>query len=76
MAGNIISRAREQRYYCLINMKCKTNIEEGIKDINIACYCYLLIMAYGMLVRYNAHKWESFIDRKKSKESTLIELSQ
>ena len=92
---NIISR--EQRCYCSINMKCKTNIEkgiyskdnmyyqrylvipekfkEGIKDINIAFYCYLLIMAYGMLVRYNAHKWECFIDRKKSKEATLIELS-
>ncbi len=95
IVGNIISR--EQRCYCWINMKCKTNIEEGIyskdnmyyqryliipekfdegiKDINVAFYCYLLIMAYGMLVRYNAHKWECFIDRKKSKESTLIELS-
>lgn len=49
--------------------------DEGIKDINIAFYCYLLIMAYGMLVRYNAHKWEYFIDRKNSKEATLIEIS-
>lgn len=49
--------------------------DEGIKDINVVFYCYLLIMAYGMLVRYNAHKWECFIDRKKSKESMLIELS-
>lgn len=48
---------------------------EEIKDINIAFYCYLLIMSYGMLVRYNAHKWEKFIDRKQSKEATLIELS-
>lgn len=49
--------------------------EEGIKDINIVFYCYLLIMSYGMLVRYNAHMWEEFIDKKTSKESTLIELS-
>lgn len=49
--------------------------KEGIKDINIIFYCYLLIMSYGMLVRYNAHKWENFIDKKISKEATLIELS-
>lgn len=49
--------------------------KEGIKDINIIFYCYLLIMSYGMLVRYNAHKWEKFIDKKISKEATLIELS-
>ena len=28
-----------------------------------------------MLVRYNAHKWENFIDPKISKESTLIAMS-
>ena len=49
--------------------------DEGIKDINVIFYCYLLIMAYGMLVRYNAHKWECFIDKKNSKEAILIELS-
>lgn len=49
--------------------------KEGIKDINITFYCYLLIMAYGMLVRYNADKWENFIDKKDSKDATLIELS-
>lgn len=32
-------------------------------------------MSYEMLVRYNAHKWENFIDKKISKEATLIELS-
>jgi len=32
-------------------------------------------MGYGMLVRYNAHKWEKFIDPKTSKESTLIGMS-
>lgn len=48
---------------------------EGIKDINVMVYCYLLIMAYGMLVRYNADKWEKYIDRRSSKEATLIELS-
>lgn len=48
---------------------------EGIKDINVMFYCYLLMMSYGMLVRYNAHKWEKFIDRRVSKEATLIELS-
>lgn len=48
---------------------------EGLKDINIAFYCYLLIMSYGMLVRYNAHKWEKYIDKKDSKEAILIELS-
>lgn len=49
--------------------------DEGIKDINVVFYCYLLIMAYGMLVRYNAHKWEEFIDRKNSREAILVELS-
>lgn len=49
--------------------------DEEIKDINIAFYCYLLISAYGMLVRYNAHKWEEFIDRNNSKDAILIELS-
>lgn len=49
--------------------------DEGIKDVNIAFYCYLLIMSYGMLVRYNAHKWEKFVDKKNSNEAILIELS-
>lgn len=49
--------------------------EEGIKDVNVAFYCYLLIMSYGMLVRYNAHKWEKFVDKKSSTEAILIELS-
>ncbi len=48
---------------------------EGIKDLNVSFYCYILIMAYGMLVRYNAHLWDNFIDKKISKESTLIDLS-
>ena len=32
-------------------------------------------MGYGMLVRYNAHKWEKFIDSKLSDESVLISMS-
>lgn len=32
-------------------------------------------MSYGMLVRYNAHKWEKFVDKKSSTEAILIELS-
>lgn len=32
-------------------------------------------MSYGMFVRYNAHVWEKFIDKKNSNEGTLIELS-
>lgn len=44
----------------------------GIYAINLMFYCYLLIMGYGMLVRYNADKWKEFIDPKISKESTLI----
>lgn len=48
---------------------------DGIYTINLMFYCYLLIMSYGMLVRYNAHKWENFIDPKISKESTLIAMS-
>lgn len=49
--------------------------ENGIYSLNLMFYCYLLIMSYGMLVRYNAHKWENFIDPKISKESTLIAMS-
>lgn len=49
--------------------------EDGIYCLNLMFYCYLLIMSYGMLVRYNAHKWENFIDPKISKESTLIAMS-
>lgn len=48
---------------------------EGLKDINVSFYCYLLIMSYGMLVRYNANIWENFIDKKTSSFSTLLELS-
>lgn len=32
-------------------------------------------MTYGMMVRYNANKWEKYIDKKSSSSSTLIELS-
>ncbi len=49
--------------------------EEGLKDINIAFYCYLLIMSYGMMVRYNADIWEKYIDKKTSLSSVLVELS-
>lgn len=49
--------------------------EEGMVDLNIAVYCYILIMTYGMMVRYNANKWEKYIDKKSSSSSTLIELS-
>ena len=49
--------------------------ENGIYSLNLMFYWYLLIMSYGMLVRYNAHKWENFIDPKISKESTLIAMS-
>lgn len=48
---------------------------DGIHDINLIFYCYLIIMGYGMLVRYNAHKWEKFIDCKLSNEATLIQSS-
>lgn len=48
---------------------------DGILNLNLMFYCYLLIMGYGMLVRYNAHKWEEFIDSKISNESTLIAMS-
>ncbi len=48
---------------------------EGLKSINISFYCYLLIMAYGMMVRYDANIWEKYVDKKNSKYSTLIELS-
>lgn len=49
--------------------------EDGLKCMNLMFYCYLTIMGYGMLVRYNAHKWEKFIDYKISSEATLIEQS-
>ena len=48
---------------------------EGLKCINISFYCYLLMMSYGMIVRYNPNIWEKYIDKKDSKYSTLIELS-
>jgi hypothetical protein len=48
---------------------------DGIHDINLIYYCYLTIMGYGMLVRYNSNKWEKFIDPKISNESSLIEMS-
>lgn len=49
--------------------------EEGTKSINISFYCYLLIMSYGMMVRYNPNKWEKYVDKKSSQYATLIELS-
>ena len=48
---------------------------EGIYSINILFYAYLIVMGYGMLVRYNAHKWERYIDPKVSEEYVLISLS-
>lgn len=48
---------------------------EGIYSINIMFYTYLIIMGYGMLVRYNAHKWEKYIDPKISNEFVLISTS-
>lgn len=48
---------------------------DGVRSINVSFYCYLLIMAYGMIVRYDANVWEKYIDKKVSKYSTLIELS-
>ena len=56
-------------------MNIPEKFEEGVKDINISFYCYLLIMSYGMMVRYNANIWEKYIDKKNSSYSTLIELS-
>lgn len=50
-------------------------LTEGIFSINVMYYSYLIIMAYGMLVRYNADKWEKFIDTKISNESILIKES-
>ena len=50
-------------------------IDEWLKDVNVSFYCYLLIMSYGMIVRYNANIWEKYIDKKNSSFSTLIELS-
>lgn len=47
-------------------------LEEGIYSINVMFYAYLIIMGYGMMVRYNADKWEKFIDPKLSNEATLI----
>lgn len=49
--------------------------DEGLKSINVSFYCYLLIMSYGMLVRYDANIWEKYVDKKNSRYSTLIELS-
>lgn len=49
--------------------------EEGIKSLNMSFYCYILIMTYGMMVRYDANKWETYTDKKNSNYSTLIELS-
>ena len=49
--------------------------KDGIKSINVSFYCYLLIMSYGMMVRYNANIWENYIDKKKSTYATLIEVS-
>lgn len=49
--------------------------DEGLKDVNVSFYCYLLIMLYGMIVIYNANIWEKYIDKKNSSFSTLIELS-
>lgn len=46
--------------------------EEGIHCLNIIFYTYLLIMSYGMIVRYNADKWEDYIDPKLSNEVQLI----
>lgn len=47
----------------------------GLKSINVSFYCYLLIMSYGMMVRYNPNIWEKYIDKKTSQYGTLIELS-
>lgn len=48
---------------------------DGIHSINVIYYCYLVIMNYGMLVRYNPNKWERFIDPKLSDEFALINIS-
>ena len=47
-------------------------LEDGIYSLNILFYTYLLIMSYGMIVRYNADKWEDYIDPKISNEVQLI----
>lgn len=39
-------------------------LEDGIYSLNILFYTYLLIMSYGMIVRYNADKWEDYIDQR------------
>lgn len=49
--------------------------DKNIKIINPLFITYLIIMGYGMLVRYNAHKWEKYIDSKSSGESVLITMS-
>lgn len=50
-------------------------IDDNVCVINQLFITYLIIMGYGMLVRYNAHKWEKFIDSKQSDENILIDIS-
>lgn len=59
-------------FYYKDNIILPIKLEEGIYSINIIFYSYLLIMSYGMIVRYNADKWENFIDPKVSNEAILI----
>lgn len=65
----------KENIYYKFYMNIPDMFEEGLKDINVSFYCYLLIMSYGMMVRYNANVWEKYIDKKNSKFSTLVELS-
>lgn len=66
---------KEENIYYKSYMNIPDMFEEGLIDINISFYCYLLIMSYGMMVRYNANIWEKYIDKKNSTFSTLVELS-
>ena len=61
-----------KHFYYKDYMILPINLVEGTYCINIVYYAYVLIMSYGMLVRYHAEKWEKFIDSKISDEATLI----
>lgn len=66
---------RRSNIYYRNYMNIPERFDDGLKDINVSFYCYLLIMSYGMMVRYNPNIWEMYIDKKRSSYSTLIELS-
>ena len=75
ISGQKIIEENEKNYIYLDTFVLPFEIDNEIAVINQIFVTYLIIMGYGMLVRYNAHKWEKFIDSKSSDENVLISTS-